>query len=247
MAAPGTVNYKRLYRRVALALNALQASTYAELAPTLNDRRRPLESMIRDLIVAKDAAVRAAICASETSPHRVRYLDYSAELSDGDQIPDHYGPIGEVVIKKHPAASAFEAAIEVDDLKQILDWRENVNNVFGSIAHDAEDSPLSGYFTTVPKAIALPQATRRHGVRVRFTGYRLKMEIATFDISGPDAVPPTLGAPDGFEDVIFAGAVGDAPIEGDDYEQTGYYRDYFTQSIPLILGGAASVPPLQQK
>src|SRR6185295_16876406 len=152
MAAPGTVSYKRLYRRVALALGALQASTYGDATPTLNDRRRPVESTIRDLIVVKDAAVRAAICASETNPHRVRYLAYSDELSDGDQIPDHYGPIGDVVIKKYSAASAFEEALEADSLEQILQWRENVNNVFGSIAHNAADSPLSGYFITVPKA-----------------------------------------------------------------------------------------------
>jgi len=229
---PGTANYKRLYRRVGAALNALQSSTYTAATPTINDRRR-VEGMIRDAIVAKDAAVRAAICLTEKSPHRVRYLDYSAELQSGDEIPDHYGPIGEVVIQKI-SAGAFEPAVEAETVEQINEWRENVGSVFGLVAHDAANSPLSGWFKQV-------------GTRLRFTGYRAKIEIASFDVSAEGVDPPVLGSPDAFEDVIFAGAVGDLPVEGDDFQQTGYLRDYYAQTMPLILAGAYEVPPLQQK
>jgi hypothetical protein len=232
MAAPGTASYKRLYRRVAAALNALDRTTYTSATPTINDRRR-VEGMIRDAIVAKDAAVRAAICMTEKSPHRVRYMSYTTELSDGDQIPDHYGPIGEVVIKKYSGGS-FEPAVEADTVDQINDWRENAGGVYGAIAHDAAGSPLAGYFKLV-------------GTRIRITGYRVKLEIATFDISGEAVNPPVLGSPDAFEDVIFAGSVGDSPMEGDDFSQTGYLRDYYAQTMPMILAGTYEVPPLQQK
>jgi hypothetical protein len=35
MAVPGTANYKRLYRRVAKAYNAITGGTYANATPTL--------------------------------------------------------------------------------------------------------------------------------------------------------------------------------------------------------------------
>ncbi len=232
--AVGTANYKRLYRRVAAALDAIDRTTYTAPTPTVDDRRRD-GGMIRDAIVVKDAAVAIAICISEKSPHRVRFMDYSAELSNGDEVPDHYGPIGEVVIKKHSAASTFDPAIEADTVDQINDWRENAGNVFGAIAHDADGSPLSGYFK-IDK-----------GGRIRLTGYRAKIQLASFDVSGPDADPPTLLSPDGFEDVIFAGAVGDSFIEGDDATHTENERSYYRQALPMILAGAYEVPPLQQK
>jgi hypothetical protein len=234
---PGTVNYRRLYRRVALALNALQSSTYGATTPTLNDRRRPLEAIIRDAIVNKDAAVRGAICMSEKSPHRVRYMSYSGELeynADGaPSIPDHYGPIGQVMIKKH-AAGSWEPGVEVDTVEEINLWRANVGSVFGLLAHDAANSPLSGFF-------------KEEGTRLNFTGSKAKVEVASFDISSDSADPPVLGSPDAFEDVIYAGAAGDSVMEGDDYERAGYLRNYYEQSMPMIVAGAFEVPPLRQK
>src|SRR2546423_856465 len=102
--AVGTASYKRLYRRVAAALDAIDRTTYTASSPTVDDRRRD-GGMIRDSIATKDAAVAAAICASERSPHRVRFLALSSALSDGDQIPDHYGSIGEVQIQKTSSSS----------------------------------------------------------------------------------------------------------------------------------------------
>jgi len=232
---PGTASYKRLYRRVAAALGALQASTYSAATPTLNDRRRPVEGFIRDAIVNKDAAVRLAICTSEKSPHRVRYLDWSADLDHGDELPEHYGPPGAVRIKLYSGAAGYEAGIEADSVEQINLWRENPGSMFGSVAHNANGSLTGGHFKI------------ESGSRLYLTGYKGQVELASFDISAEGTDPPVLGAPDAFEDVIFAGAVGDSPMEGDDFQQTGYLRDYYAQTLPMILAGAYEVPPLQQK
>jgi hypothetical protein len=231
---PGTASYKRLYRRVAAALDALDRTTYTAATPTINDRRR-VEGMIRDAINAKDAAVRAAICMSENSPHRVRYMDWSADLDHGDELPDHYGPVGAVRIKLYPAASGYEAGVEADSVEQINLWRENLGNMFGTLAHNAAGSTTGGHFLIVDNS------------RIYLTGHKAQVEIASFDVSAENVDPPVLGSPDAFEDVIYAGSVGDLPMEGDDLEQAGYYRDYYIKTLPMILAGASEVPPLQQK
>lgn len=233
MAAPGTASYKRLYRRVAKAYNAITSGTYGNATPTLRSRVREA-AHFRDAIVAKDAMVRVAICMSEQSPHRGRYMDYSGELNHGDKIPDRYGPIGEVLIKV-ASSGDFESAIEADSLEQINQWRKNAGNAFGALAHTAAGSPLGGYFFIDRKG------------RIRFTGTKAKVEICAIDISGEAVDPPVLGAPDGFEDVIFAGSVGDLPILGDDYSQAHHHREYFAQMMSLIQAGAFEVPPFQQK
>lgn len=230
---PGTASFKRLYRSVGAALHALELSTYMDATPTIDDARRVI-GVIRDRVVAGDVFVQKLICQSEKNPHRPRFMDYSGELSDGDEIPDHYGPLGEVVIKKYSGASTFDTAIEADELQQILDWRENVNNVFGAIAHDAANSPLSGFF-------------KQAGHRIRFTGYRLKIEIANIVVPGEADNPPTLYSPDAYEDVIFAHATSESLIEGDDMAELGYRRAYVSMCAPLILQGAVELPPFKQK
>lgn len=234
---PGTVSYNRLYRRVGLALDAIQASTYPAGTPTLNDRRRPDESIIRDSIVNKDAAVAQAICMSEKSAHRVRFMSYSGvliyDVNGAPVIPDHYGPIGQVVIQGYNSGP-WLPGVESDTVLQINEWRENVNNVYGAIGHDQQNSPNSGYF-------------KQEGVRLNFTGYAAKVEIPSFDISPPGTNPPTLLSPDAFEDVIMAGAVGDSLMEGDESEIAKHYREYYTQTLPMILQGAVEVAPFVQK
>lgn len=234
----GTANYKRLYRRVALALNALQASTYANATPTLNDRRRPVEAIIRDAIVQKDAAVGAAICMSEKSGHRPRYLAYSSELNYGSDgpptIPDHYGPIGQVIIRKATIDGTYIAGVEAESIEQINQWRENFENIFGSTSHQTTNSVIAGFF-------------KEAGKRLNFTGYGAKVEIATFAMSDEATNPPVLVSPDAFEDVVYAGAVGDCAMEGDTSEEIQTCRSYYDRTLPLIVAGAFEVPPLQQK
>jgi hypothetical protein len=173
-------------------------------------------------------------CMSENSPHRSRYLAYSDELNHGDKIPDRYGPIGEVLIQV-AGGGDFDPAIEADTLLQINQWRKNAGNAFGALAHNGAGSPIGGYFFIDGRG------------RVRFTGTKLKVEICAIDISNDSTDPPVLGSPDGFEDVIFAGAVGDLPILGDDYSQASHHRNYYAQMIPLIQAGTNEVPPFQQK
>jgi hypothetical protein len=232
MPAPGTASYKRLYRRVLAALNALDLSTYMASTPTINDRRR-VAGIARDSIVAADVFVQKLCCARKDNPNRARFVDYSSALSDDDEIPDHYGALGAVVIQK-VTAGAFESAQEAETVEQINQWRENVGNVYGSIAHDAANSPLAGWFKIV-------------GTRIRFTGYRAKVEIANIVVPGEADDPPTLYSPDAFEDVLFAHATSENYIEGDDMNELEKRRAYVQQMTPLILAGAMEVPPLQQK
>jgi hypothetical protein len=235
MPSPGTASYKRIYRRVAAAHNAIDRTTYTGATPTIDDRRK-VEGMFRDSIVAFDAAVQRAICLSEKSPHRIRYLAYSSALAyttDGaPAIPDHYGPIGQVIIQPYSGAD-YVAGIEADSVEQINQWRENVGSIFGSLAHNASGSAITPHFII-------------EGVRLNYTGYQAKVEIANIVVAGEADSPPALGSPDAFEDVIFAGAASEAYMEGDDMAELEKRRAYVEAAMPLILAGETSAPPLQK-
>lgn len=231
-------DYGRMYARVLAGLNAVVRDTYGDGADAeVSDRARiRIPGFIRDLIVAKDAALVAACCARADGPYRPHYTAFSEELEydvDGlpPELPERYGPLGMVMVQPSDGAD-WEEAEEADSVEQIRQWRKNPGGVFGALAHDDEDSPLAGFF-------------KQAGARIPFTGHKLKVEVATFDVDH-EGDPPVLGSPEGFEDVLYAGCMGDAPLPGDDLD-AGYFRDYWKLVLPMIAAGAESVPPLTQK
>jgi hypothetical protein len=231
----GSVNYGRMYARVLAGLNALKRGTYTDGASAQideRDRRRD-PGAVCDLIVAKDAALATIICQSTKNPHRARFVDWAAlSYADGlpPELPECYGPLGPVYIQRSAGGDWVEGE-EAELAEQIRQWRENPGGVFGALAHDQAGSPLGGFFKVMGRSIP-------------FTGYALKVEIATFDVDH-SGDPPVLLSPEGFEDVLYAGVMGDSPIEGD-YSKAEF-RDYWLRVIPMIEAGTVEVPPLEQK
>lgn len=231
------VTYAHVYPRVLAGLNALRRGTYsAGAAAQIDDRdRRRDAGALRDLIVAKDAAIVAACCMRADGPYRSRFTDFVDLAYSGGlppELPERLGPLGAVYVQRSAGGEWVEAE-EADMAEQIRQWRENAGGVFGAIAHDQAGSPLGGFFKVV-------------GARIPFTGFALKVEAATFDVDH-EGNPPVLATPEALEDVLYAGVLGDSPVEGDDYEQAGYFRGYYEQAIALIAAGEETVPPLKQE
>lgn len=212
-------SFEVVYSRVVDALNAAESGTRAEWsdgAGDLDDRRRE-HTLIRDSIVAADLRKRKEICEDPNNPHRPAFLAYSEDLEHDDELPEMYGPPGAVIIQTHSGGS-YVAGVNLVErgytvaqgVEMIRRWRENAGSVFGSVAHDAADSPLSGFFVFF-------------GGRIHFTGYRAQVEHATFEFDR-EADPPELGSPEACENDLVSDAVAYLTKEGDDQSIGSYFK-----------------------
>lgn len=156
---------------------------------TVSDDRVILEEIQRALIETESELVKEG-CEAMHPLIRIPLLAWSADLTSGDNVPAHLGPIEDVQIKLFSAASGYVAA-EKTSRSNITKWRENYNNVFDAIAHDATGSSLGGFFDITNHVI-------------EFTGYRAQVKTAVFV---PDYSTPAHQINNVFEGGLVAGAI----------------------------------------
>jgi hypothetical protein len=181
--------------RLIAAVNAAPAATWATTITAADDPRRN-ETELTNIILAADARICAARAARVGDGYRSLFLALSASIPHGGVIPDHIGPIEQVVIRHVATDSVYKAGkfdphLTLDDIER---WRANLGS-YGA-AHDAAGSVLSGYYI-------------RRGSQLFYTGNDAKAQIATFVRSGACQAPET------DEDMLVGLALGDAIKEGD--------------------------------
>jgi hypothetical protein len=179
------------------AISALNAGTAATYGTTVADDRRS-SGEIEAAILASDARVcraRASNPADELL--RPLLLSLSASITHAGAIPEHLGPVEQVLIKHASADSDYKAG-KTDDsltLADIENWRAYGSALYGA-AHNAAGAAVAGFYL-------------KRGNQLFYTGYDAKVYLATFTRSG------ACQAPDIDEDTVLGLALEDLIKEGD--------------------------------
>lgn len=157
----------------------------------MNDDRYILEELQR-AILETEAEIARDICESY-HPMRSAFLSWSADLDNGDNLPDHIGQVEAVRIVPYSGASLPDSYIvgESTSRENIKAWRLNTNNMFDAANHNASGSALSGYYNITNGTIT-------------FTGHAANVNIC---IHVPNYTTPALQIDNIFDNAIVAGTI----------------------------------------
>lgn len=140
----------RVLKRVTEILNLCDAAAYSATLSSRNKTRNA--TAIADFVIEAGLMIMKAIAER---PNEFRYLflsDTSAITTSGAALPligsgtaqPHLGPPASVLITPYTGGTAVQG--DRKDYKKIQSYRENPEDVYDAIAHDAEGSTLSGYY-----------------------------------------------------------------------------------------------------
>lgn len=181
--------------RLIALLNSAPASTWATTISATDDARRNTTELT-NIVLAADARICEARASCVGDGYRSLFLALSASIAHGGVIPDHLGPIEQVVIQHVAAGDYLPGRFDPDlTLDDIVRWRANTDSHYGP-NHNAALSALSGFYL-------------RRGSQLFYTGNDAKAQIATFTRSGACQAPET------DEDMLLGLALGAAFKEGD--------------------------------
>lgn len=183
---------------------------------------------VRDTILSIDAMVCLAILETLGHPYRSQFTSFSAVLNHMDEIPAHVGVTGMPRFKIVLGDLVWVDGVEVRSIDQIKLWRENYNNIFQSMAHDAVGSKIGGRYAI-------------KGQQVFFTGAQMSVEIPTFT---QDRATFLCQSPENYESTVVAGTVASLLKDGADPQMHGYYNQRFQSDMAAIRGQALALPPL---
>jgi hypothetical protein len=109
-------------------------------------------------------------------------------------------------------------------------WRANTNNVFDTIAHNANGSSLSGYYNIT-------------GETITFTGFAAQVNSCSYV---PDYATPALQIDDQFEGTLVAGSVIRLNKIGVPQELIATYGTSYASFLNLIRSGMDGRPSHQE-
>lgn len=130
-------------KRVTEILNACAAGTYSEAVDTNYYDRNSLA--IAQAV--KEAAMQIAVAILTNPQHVYRGLFVSSTptaFTHGQELPDMAGEMDLVEIQPYSGGPWITAVTR--DIQQIEAYRANKNDVYSTLDHTVEDSPLSGYY-----------------------------------------------------------------------------------------------------
>ncbi len=167
----------------------------------LQDDRRTAGEIDHNLVSA-DADVVTAILETAGHPLRSGYMDASADLvytgEIAPELPDSIGEFGPIEIQIGSTAT-WTLGQHCDSEIEIAMRRANTGNLFGSVAHNVDGSPIGGFYNILrPK--------------VYFTGTKLRIWVGAFT---PNYAAPVCQAPSIYLPVVVVGAVARLRKDGD--------------------------------
>jgi hypothetical protein len=191
---------------------------------SVDDDRFVLEEIERAVIETEAEVVRALCEASH--PKRTTFLAWSADLANGDLIPTHIGQVEAVQIKPYTAGTF--ALGERTTRTNIKLWRANTNNMFDTLAHDANGSILAGYFNVTNETIT-------------FTGSSAQAKICTYS---PDYASPALQVDAQFDDLLVAGSVPRLNKLGVPQALVMTYGQIYSMGMDTLRNGLSDNPDI---
>lgn len=162
-------------------------STAATFNTTVGNDNFILEEIQRAQIETESELVRDL--AESFHPKRASFLAWSADLSNGDLIPEHIGQIEAIQIKA--VSGGTFAPAESTTRENIKLWRENYQNVYDAIAHNATGSSLAGFYNLTNQTLT-------------FTGFAAQAKICVFV---PNYATPAHQISNEFESGLISGTI----------------------------------------
>lgn len=190
---------------------------------TVSDDRF-IQEEIRRAVIETEAELVRGICESY-HPLRSSFLDWSTDMTNGETMTDHIGPVEAVRIKPYSGATTYELA-EATSRSNIRDWRTNTANVFDAINHDTTGSSLAGYFNITNETLT-------------FTGYRAQVKTCYYV---PDYLTPELQIDSTFDTALVAGTIPRLNKLGLPQALVMSYGSLYANSLNMIRGGMAEMP-----
>jgi hypothetical protein len=201
-------------KRVTEILNACAAGTFSEAVDYDYADRNSLA--IAEAVKEAALLVARAICSNPNHVHRNVYVSATpTSLTHAGELPDMSGEMDLIQIQPYEDANWISGVPR--DAQQIEAFRSNPSLLYSALNHDAEDSPLGGYY-----AIA--------GGRFYFTGYAAR---GFFPVISRTTVGTLI--PDEYQSTWVSLAVGMTVKEGDNLAPiAGYYLQIGSGDLPAI-------------
>lgn len=193
---------------------------------TVSDDRFILEEVQRAVIETEAEIVRA-VCESY-HPMRNQFLTWSNDLSNGDPLPPYIGQID--AVKVEPYSGGADVFAESTSRENIRLWRANTNNIFDTIAHNANGSSLAGYFNITNDTIF-------------FTGHRANVRACMYV---PDYAIPSLSIDSQFDDMLVAGTIPRLNKHGMPQQLVMSYGAMYQEQMANIRNGLNTKPDVAQ-
>jgi hypothetical protein len=193
---------------------------------TVEDDRFILEEIQRAIVETESELVHDLCEASH--PSAISFQAWSADITtNGDKLPERIGKVEAIQIK--PVSGGTYAPAESTSRDNIRAWRNNHNDIFDAVDHNASGSNLAGYFNIT-------------GDTLEFTGYSAQARIYSYTPN----YTPTLQIDDNFEGALIAGAITRLNKMGVPQGLVMHYGQQYTTARTLIRQGQATMPKLNE-
>jgi hypothetical protein len=180
----------------------------------------------KEAIFESDEAVVLAILETEGHWARPDFTADSSALAYLDEIPTHIGSTGDVKIVVSNGGVTVPGRPAT--VEEIFEWRTNLNNAFGSLAHNAVGNAIAGYYS-IKDNIA------------HFTGYTLTLKLATFTRTA------ACQSPNIYQNAVVVGALATLfPKEGSWLSKAQFYYAQQQRMLGEIRSNLAVAPVLEQ-
>lgn len=215
-------------KRVTEILNACSPGTFSEAVDfDYNDRN---SQAIQQAVKEGALQIARAIVINPDHAHRGLYVSGTpTSVTHGQELPDMAAELDLVEIELYSGGTWQTGVLRT--IQQIESYRLNPNNLYSTIAHNAQGSPLSGYY-------ALSNS------KIYFTGNACRVYYPVID----DATVTGL-IPDEYEGTWVALAIARTVKEGDNlYPIAQYYYQIGAADLAAIsaMGTVQAAPTAEQ-
>lgn len=209
-------------KRVTEILNACAAGTFSE-AVDINYYDRNSQA-IRQAIKEAALQIARAIVINPQHVHRGLYVsDTPTSFTHGAELPDMAGEMDLVEIQAY-SGGPWQTGVS-RTIQQIESYRANPSNLYSTLSHTTQDSPLGGYY-------ALSNS------KIYFTGFACRGYYPVID----DATVISL-IPDEYEGTWVALAIGRTVKEGDNlFPIAQHYYQLGTNDLASVSVMSTTIP-----
>ena len=215
-------------KRVTEILNACAPGTYSEAVDSdYNDRN---SQAIQQAVKETALQIARAIVINPDHVHRGAFVSNTpTNIIHAAELPDMAGEIDVVEIQAYDGGP-WQTAVP-RTIQQIESYRINPSNLYSSLAHTEQNSPLGGYYALSNN-------------KIYFTGYACRILFPVID-----SATVTSLIPDEYEGTWVALAIGRTIKEGDNLIPVAqYYYQIGMNDLPVIsaMGTVQAVPTAEQ-
>jgi len=201
-------------KRVTEILNACAAGTFSEAVDSTHYDRN--SQAIQQAVKEAALSIARAIVGNPNHAYRGNFVSSTPTVfTHAAELPSMAADLDVVEIQNYSGGSWNVGVTR--DIQQIESYRDNPNQVYSTLEHNVEGSPLSGYY-------ALGNS------RIYFTGHSARGYFPVIDASTVSSL-----IPDEYEPTWVSLAVGLTPKEGDNILPIAqYYLQIGMQDLALV-------------